>query len=139
MRIPLIVVLLTAPLLAGDPVPLKEGDKNRTEILSVVRDPIEDALHQEVSFKINHLVMQDGWAFLDAVPLTKDGKAMNYKGTMFEEWVDEADEVLWILLRNKGERWYIVEKVFFTTDATWVEWPRYFRAPQGIFPKLKLE
>ncbi|NIP96631.1 MAG: hypothetical protein GWO24_25635 [Akkermansiaceae bacterium] len=64
---------------------------------------------------------------------------MTYEGTMYQDWTEDADEVLWVLLRNKRGRWYIVEKVFFTTDVTWVEWPQYFRAPPGIFPKLRLE
>ncbi len=139
MRLLPALLALMAPLLAAGPVTPKAGSKDRKDILDAVRDPIEDVLHREVTFKVNHLMVEKGWAFLDALPLTKDGKQMPYAGTMFEEWVDDADEVLWVLLRSKRGRWYIVEKVFFATDVTWVEWPRYFRAPPGIFPKLKLE
>jgi hypothetical protein len=88
---------------------------------------------------VKHLLVEDGWAFLDALPLTKEGKPMSYKGTMFEDWVEEADEVLWVLLRQKRGRWYIVEKVFFTTEATWAEWAQQFHAPPAIFPKVNLE
>ena len=52
---------------------------------------------------------------------------------------EDADEVLWVLLRFKRGRWYIVEKVFFTTEATWVDWAKYFRAPPAIFPKLNID
>jgi hypothetical protein len=138
MRI-LVLSLLTASMVGAAPVTPKAGSKDHREIVAAVTDPLEDVLHQPVTFKIKHLKIDQGWAFLDAVPLTKAGKPMSYKGTMFEDWVDEADEVLWVLLRNKRGRWYIVEKVFFTTEATWVDWPQYFRAPAGIFPKLQID
>lgn len=131
--------LLLAPLAAAEPVTPKAGSKDLQEILTAVQDPVEDAVHQPVTLKVNHLKVEKDWAFLDALPLTKAGKRLNYQGTMYEDWVDEADEVLWVLLRNKRGRWYIVEKVFFTTEATWIDWPRYFRAPPAIFPKPKLE
>lgn len=132
-------LLLLPPVLSAEPLTPKPDSKERADILAAVEDPIEDALHKDVTFKVNHLVIDGDWAFLDALPLTKDGKPMTYAGTMFEDWVEEADEVLWVLLRNKRGRWYIVEKVFFTTEATWAEWPKYFRAPPTIFPKVKAE
>ena len=133
------LTLLFVPLLAAAPVTPKEGSKEHTEILAAVEDPIEDAVHQPVTFKVNHLKVDGDWAFLDAIPLDKNGKRLSYTGTMFEDWIEEADEVLWVLLRKKRDRWYIVEKVFFTTETTWIEWPRYFRAPPGIFPKPRLD
>ena len=140
MRIlPLLLLLALAPLAGAVPVTPKEGSKELKEILAAVQDPVEDAVHQPVTLKVNHLKIENGWAFLDALPLTKAGKRLNYKGTMYEDWVEDADEVLWVLLRHKRGRWYIVQKLYFTTEATWVEWPRYFRAPPGIFPKLKID
>ena len=138
MRALLFVFLL--PLIAGAaPVVPQKGSKEFREIMAAVTDPIEDAVHQTVTFRINHIRMEKGWAFVDALPLTKEGKRINYAGTMFEDWIEEADEVLWVLLRYKRGRWYIVEKEFFTAEGTWIDWPRYFRAPQGIFPKPEIE
>ena len=138
MRALLLVFLL--PLLAGAaPVVPQKGSKEFREIMAAVTDPVEDAVHQTVTFRINHIRMEKGWAFVDALPLTKEGKRINYAGTMFEDWIEEADEVLWVLLRYKRGRWYIVEKEFFTAEGTWIDWPRYFRAPQGIFPKPEIE
>lgn len=130
-------LLLSATLVHAAPVTPKAGSKDYAEILNAVRDPVEDAVHQPVRLKLKHFKVDGDWAFVDALPLTRAGKAMNYKGTMFEDWVDEADEVLYVLLRKKRGRWYIVEKVFFTTEATWVDWPRYFKAPASIFPKRR--
>ena len=93
------------------------------------------ALRTDISYGCGPLLIHH----LHALPLTRQGKRINYAGTMFEEWVEEADEVLWVLLRYKRGRWYIVEKEFFTVEATWIDWPRYFRAPRGIFPKPKLD
>ncbi|MBB07590.1 MAG: hypothetical protein CMP28_05115 [Roseibacillus sp.] len=138
MRALLLVFLL--PLVAGAaPVVPQKGSKEFREIMAAVTDPVEDAVHQTVTFRINHIRMEKGWAFVDALPLTKEGKRINYAGTMFEDWIEEADEVLWVLLRYKRGRWYIVEKEFFTAEGTWIDWPRYFRAPQGIFPKPEIE
>lgn len=139
MRSVLLLSLLLTSLLGAAPVTPKKESKEFREIMAAVTDPVEDAVHQTVTFRINHIMMEKDWAFVDALPLTKAGKRINYAGTMFEEWVDEADEVLWVLLRHKRGRWYIVEKEYFTTEATWADWSRYFRAPSGIFPKRKLD
>ncbi|MEO1835209.1 MAG: hypothetical protein ABGZ49_06910 [Akkermansiaceae bacterium] len=139
MRILLALSLLLPTLLTAAPVTPKAGSKEYLAIIAAVSDPVEDAVHQPVKLEVKHLKMENGWAFLDAVPLTKAGKQMTYQGTMFEEWTEDADEVLWVLLRFKRGRWYIVEKVFFTTEATWVDWAKYFRAPPAIFPKLNID
>ena len=138
MRLLLLFLVLAFQVGAAPVVP-KKGSKEFREIMAAVTDPVEDAVHQSVSFRINHIMMEKDWAFVDALPLTKAGKRINYAGTMFEEWIEEADEVLWVLLRYKRGRWYIVEREFFTTEATWIDWPHYFRAPKGIFPKLKID
>ena len=135
----LLLFLVLAFQVGAAPVVPKKGSKEFREIMAAVTDPVEDAVHQSVSFRINHIMMEKDWAFVDALPLTKAGKRINYAGTMFEEWIEEADEVLWVLLRYKRGRWYIVEREFFTTEATWIDWPHYFRAPKGILPKLKID
>ena len=139
MRSLLILSLLLASLADAAPVTPKKESKEFREIMAAVTDPVEDAVHQPVTFRINHIKMEKDWAFVDALPLTKAGKRINYAGTMFEEWVEEADEVLWVLLRFKRGRWYIVEKEYFTSEATWADWAQYFRAPAGIFPKRELD
>jgi len=139
MRLLLLLALLLGSQVGAAPVVPKKGSKEFREIMAAVTVPVEDAVHQSVTFRINHIMMEKDWAFVDALPLTKAGKRINYAGTMFEEWIEEADEVLWVLLRYKRGRWYIVEKEFFTIEATWIDWPHYFRAPKGIFPKLKID
>ena len=133
------LLFLLPSLVVAAPVEPEKGSKEFREIMEAVTDPVEDAVHQPVSFRINHIRMEKDWAFVDALPLTKEGKRLDYAGTMFEDWIEEADEILWVLLRQKRGRWYIVEKEFFTVEATWVDWPKYFRAPQGIFPQLKID
>ena len=91
----LVTVVGAAPVVPG-----KESKAFR-EIMAAVADPVEDAVHQKVKFRINHIMMEKDWAFVDALPLTMEGKRINYAGTMFEEWIEEADEVLWVLLRYK--------------------------------------
>ena len=138
MRYFFCLLLLVSGVAAAPVVPAPESKEFR-EIMAVVTDPVEDAVHQKVTFRINHIMVEKDWAFVDALPLTTGGERINYAGTMFEEWIDEADEVLWVLLRYKRGRWYIVEKEFFTTEGTWIDWSQYFRAPEGIFPKHEID
>lgn len=83
----------------------KTGTKERTDILNAIRDPLEDTLHQPLIFRVDHLKVQDNWAFLIGTPRTKDDKPVNYKGTRFEGEADLADELLVCLLRFKQNRW----------------------------------
>lgn len=139
MRLLFAWFVLVSPLVFAAPITPKPDSEQYRDILAAVIDPVEDAVHQPVTLKVKHLKVENGWAFLDALPVTKAGKPIDYRGTMYQDWVDETDEVLWVLLRYKRDRWYIVEKIFFTAEATWTEWPQYFRAPPGIFPKLEFE
>jgi hypothetical protein len=37
----------------------KPGTKERTDILNAIRDPLKDALHQPLIFRVDHLKVQD--------------------------------------------------------------------------------
>ncbi|MGC6464991.1 MAG: hypothetical protein ACON5N_05345 [Akkermansiaceae bacterium] len=114
----------------------KTGIKERTDILNAIRDPLEDTLHQPLIFRVDHLKVQDNWAFLIGTPRTKDDKPVNYKGTRFEGEADLADELLVCLLRFKQNRWYVVTHGLFTNDVWWIGLDKEYKAPKGIFPAL---
>jgi hypothetical protein len=39
---------------------------------------------------VDHLKVQDGWAFLRGVPQQSDGRPMDYRGTIFEAAMQEG-------------------------------------------------
>ncbi|MFK5924976.1 MAG: hypothetical protein QM496_22575 [Verrucomicrobiota bacterium] len=111
------------------------GAKERMNILDAVRDPLEASIHQKVIFVVDHMKVEGDWAFLIATPKTKDGGKINYKGTVFEDDADFADELTVALLKKKRNRWFIVTHAYFTTDVWWHGiWDDY-KAPQSIFPR----
>ena len=103
MKILLAALLLTInhSLYAGDVFTPPKGDKLRTEILNAVRDPLEDHVHVEVIFRVEHLLVKDDWAFLMAEGRTKNDKPIDYKGTRLEHEAKNFDEGVIALLRYK--------------------------------------
>jgi hypothetical protein len=136
---PLLLLLALLPVLgfaAEKPHTPKPGSKERTDILNAIRDPLEDALHQEIIFRVEHLKVQDGWAFLIGTPRTKADKAIDYKKTRFKWEAEEMDEILVALMRFKRGRWYVVTHGLFSTDVWWIGLDKDYKAPSAIFPKL---
>jgi|GEM_PF-467127 len=112
----------------------KRGSKERTAILDAIRDPLEEHVHQKVIFVVDHLKVENDWAFLMATPKTKDGGQINYKGTSLEDDAEFADEITVALLHKKRGRWFVVTHSFFTTDVWWDGLWNHFDAPRSIFP-----
>ena len=132
----LILALLPALSFAEEkPHTPKPGSKERKAILDTIRTPLEKKLKQPLLFRIDHLKVQNGWAFLMGKPRTKDDKPINYEGTKFAEEAKEADELLVVLFHLKEKRWKIMAEGLFTTDVWWVGLDQQFEAPPGIFPK----
>jgi hypothetical protein len=134
MRAILIMALLALPLPAAEVRTPAVGSKERTDILDAIRDPLEDYIHQEVTFRVSHLKVQDGWAFLIAEARTKDDKPIDYTGTIFESDAKEWDEGVIAILRHKRGRWYVVNHSFFASDVWWHGADKELRAPAAIFP-----
>ena len=133
MKAILLILLLALPVAAGEVYTPKPGSKERNDILNAVRDPLEDQIHQAVIFRVNHLKVQDGWAFLLAEARTKEDKPINYKGTRLEFGTREFDEEVVAVLRYKRERWYIVEHSFYASDVWWAGIHKQLKAPPAIF------
>ncbi len=133
MKTLLVIVFLAAPVLAGDVYTPKAGTKERIDILNAVRDPLEDQIHQEVIFRVSHLKVQDGWAFLKAQARTKDDKPIDYRGTRLEWGAKEFDEGVIAILRYKRKRWYIVQHSCFASDVWWSGIDKDLKAPSAIF------
>ncbi|HET9786538.1 MAG TPA: hypothetical protein VFP47_05370 [Pyrinomonadaceae bacterium] len=113
----------------------EKGSAERKAILDALRVPVEKQLKQPVVFKIDHLKVQNHWAFLTGRPQNSDGSAIDYTNTVYQEAVDSGafDDGIVALLRRTGVKWTVVQYVIGATDVPYENWDKKYRAPKGIF------
>lgn len=113
-----------------------KGSAERKAITDALRVPVERKLKQGVIFKIDHLQVQTGWAFLLGTPRRPDGGQIDYRNTPYAEAVKAGafDDGVVALLHKVGGRWRVVQYVIGATDVPYVDWDRRFHAPSAIFP-----
>ena len=107
--------------------------------MDLLRVPVEKELKQKVIFKIDHLKVMSGWAFMTGKPLRSAGKNVDYKKTIYREAVDSGafDDWICALWRKQGSKWRLVRYAIGATDVVWDPWPKDFGAPKAIFPYAK--
>jgi hypothetical protein len=130
-----LAVMVFRALLAA---PAVNGTKTeRTAVLDALRVPVRKELKKPVLFKVDHLKMQDGWAFMTGEPQQPGGKAMDYRGTRYQKATDDGvfDDWICALLRRKKGKWTVLRYRIGATDVAWIGWDAEFKAPKGIFPK----
>ena len=120
---------------AQQPHTPKPGDAERRAITDALRAPVERQLKQKVVFQIDHLKVQDDWAFLRGLPRRADGTPLDYKGTPYQTAVEEGafDDGIVALLRKRRGRWQVVQFVVGATDVPYIGWDKKYRAPSAIF------
>jgi hypothetical protein len=113
----------------------KPSSIERKQILDALRSPVESELRRAVVFKVDHLKLQSGWAFMRGVPQRPDGKRVDYKGTPYEEAIKEGafDDWICALLHKEKGKWRVVKYVIGATDVAYEGWDKEFKAPAGIF------
>ena len=113
----------------------ERGSPERKAIVDALRVPVKKQLRQKVIFRIDHLKVEKGWAFLLGAPQRPDGSSIDYTGTVYQEAVDEGafDDSIVALLRNTNGKWRVVQYVIGATDVPYVDWDTKYRAPRGIF------
>ena len=113
----------------------EKGSAERKAILDALRVPVEKQLKHPVIFKIDHLKVQNNWAFLTGRPQNSDGSAIDYTNTVYQEAVDSGafDDGIVALLRRVGVKWTVVQYVIGATDVPYENWDKKYRAPKGIF------
>jgi hypothetical protein len=119
---------------AGPHVPEK-GSAERKAIVDALRVPVGKQLKQPVIFKIDHLKVQNAWAFLSGRPQNSNGSAIDYTDTVYQDAVDSGafDDGIVALLRKVKGKWIVVQYVIGATDVPYVDWDKKYRAPKGIF------
>jgi len=122
---------------ATDPHVPERGSVERKAIVDALRIPVEKGVKQPVIFKIEHLKVQNDFAFLLGVPQHPDGSALDYHGTVYQDAVDAGafDDGIVSLLRKVNAKWKVVQYVIGSTDVPYVEWDKKYGAPKGIFPQ----
>ncbi|MFN2513477.1 MAG: hypothetical protein ABR568_18905 [Pyrinomonadaceae bacterium] len=113
----------------------EKGSVERKAIVDALRIPVGKQLKQPVIFKIDHLKVQNGWAFLNGKPQTPEGSAIDYTNTVYQDAVDAGafDDGIVALLRKVKGQWTVVQYVIGATDVPYVDWDKEYRAPKGIF------
>jgi hypothetical protein len=113
------------------------GSQERSAIFDSLRKPVQTALKQPVLFKVDHLRVQDSWAFYTGKVLQPNGETLNYKNTPYQEAIQAGvfDDWICALLQKKGDTWKVLIWQIGATDVPYVTWPQEFKAPASIFPK----
>ena len=113
----------------------EKGSAERKAITDALRVPVEKKLKQKVVFNIDHLKVQDDWAFLLGAPRKPNGGEVDYSKTSYAKAVALGmfDDGISALLHKVKGRWRVVKYVIGATDVVYVEWDKQYRAPSGIF------
>jgi hypothetical protein len=111
------------------------GTAERKAIADALRVPVEKKLKKSVVFKIDHLKVQDGWAFLRGVPQRPDGKPMDYSDTSYRrpKELGMFDDQISALLRKQGAAWVVITYNIGATDVVYLDWAEKHKAPPSIF------
>lgn len=113
----------------------EKGSVERKAIVDALRVPVGKQLKQPVIFKIDHLKVQNNWAFLNGQPQNSDGSAFDYTNTVYQDAVDAGafDDGIVALLRKVNGKWKVVQYVIGATDVPYEDWDKKYRAPKAIF------
>ena len=113
-----------------------QGSAERKAIVDALRAPVQRKLKQEVIFKVDHLKVQSGWAFLLGAPRRPDGGEIDYRDTPYADAYNAGafDNSVVALLHKLGGQWRVVQYVIGATDVAYLGWDRKFHAPAAIFP-----
>ncbi len=135
----ILIALFVAPAIFAQnhPYTPDKGSAERKAITDALRVPVGKRLKQEVIFKIDHLLVQNAWAFLMGMPRRADGGQIDYRNTIYAEAQKAGafdDGVMALLHRVRGQ-WRVVQYVIGATDVAYIGWDRKFHAPSAIFPQ----
>ena len=119
----------------GQPHAPAPGTAERKAIADALRVPVEKKLKKSVVFKIEHLKVLNGWAFLRGVPQRPDGKPMDYGDTSYrrQKELGMFDDGISALLKQEGGKWVVVTYNIGATDVVYLDWPKKYKAPPAIF------
>lgn len=114
----------------------EKGSAERTEIFNTLRVPVEKNLKQKIQFSAQTFNVQGNWAFIFGDLQNSSGGKPNYKGTQYQEAIDNGafDDNFQALLKKQGGKWRVVKYQLGCTDVCWLPWKDDYKAPKAIFP-----
>jgi hypothetical protein len=133
--LPLFLLVSAAAAATAQTTTPAAGSPERKAIADALRAPVERELGQKVVFKIDHLKLKDGWAFLRGVPQRPGGGKVNYNSTPYRRRIEDGvfDDWICALLRKKAGKWQVVKYVIGATDVVYLGWDEEYHAPPAIF------
>lgn len=131
----LLLTIAVSALAQQQPYSPKRGDPVRQALLDALRAPVEKKLKRQIVFKVDHLKVQDGWAFLRGVPQQPGGRKMDYSGTVYERLQKDGvfDDWICALFKKSRGEWRVVKYVIGATDVVYEGWGKEYGAPAAIF------
>lgn len=111
------------------------GSAERKALLDTLRSSVQQEIKTMVVFKVDHVKVQDGWAFMRGVPQQPSGKPVNYEGTSYQTAIEQGlfDDWICALLQKQQGKWKVVTYEIGATDVPNLGWEQQYRAPSGIF------
>lgn len=105
-----------------------ENAADRTEILNVARAAFMKQGYPEFKFVITDLLVKDGFAFLRADVVNKDGSTYQLPNEQEGDCCHvEA------LVKKENNKWKNLEAVAFSMDVWWLCIWKQYKAPKEIF------
>jgi hypothetical protein len=113
----------------------KVGSPERNAVLEALRVAVRQEIKKTVVFKVDHLKVQDGWAFVRGVPQQSSGKPVDYRGTPYEKAIKGGyfDDKIAALMRKEQGRWTVIKYDLGATDVPYIDWDKEYQAPSAIF------
>jgi hypothetical protein len=112
------------------------GSAERQAIMDALRAPVRRELGKPVIFEVRTLRVLGTWAFVEAVPRKPDGSPFDYRGTPYQQAIDDGvfDDGMFALLRRERGGWRVLRYAIGPTDVAWISWEEELRAPRAVFP-----
>jgi len=130
-----ILLLAITTLAQTNPYTPAPGSAQRKAIMDSLRVPVEKKVNKKVVFKVDHLKVKDGWAFMRGVPQQPGGKKMDYSNSPYQEEINDGlfDDWICALLHKEGAKWRVVVYIIGATDVPYLGWDEAYKAPSSIF------
>lgn len=111
------------------------GTAERKALMDALRVPVERKVNKKVVFKVDHLKVKDGWAFMRGVPQQPGGRKMDYSNSPYQEEINDGlfDDWICALLHKEGTKWRVVIYIIGATDVPFIGWDKAYKAPSDIF------
>jgi hypothetical protein len=93
------------------------GSPVRRAIFDAMRPSVEAKVGPNVEFVSTHFLIEGDWAFVQAEPQRKGGKAINGKAYFPNDWEFMDGLTTTAVLQYRNGRWNLIDSAIGATDA----------------------